>query len=59
LKGTRIGGAVVSTQHGNFVVNDGDAKAREILELIALLQARAKEARGIDLQTEVEIIGEE
>ncbi len=59
LKGTRIGGAVVSTAHGNFIVNDGDATARQILELIATLQARAKQARGIELQPEVEIIGEE
>jgi UDP-N-acetylenolpyruvoylglucosamine reductase len=59
LKGMRVGGAVVSTQHGNFIVNDGDATARQILELIALLQARAKTERGIELQTEVEIIGEE
>jgi UDP-N-acetylenolpyruvoylglucosamine reductase len=59
LKGTRVGGAVVSPQHGNFIVNDGDATARDILELIALLQARAKAARGIELETEVEIIGEE
>ncbi len=33
--------------------------ARDVLELIALLKARAKEARGIELHTEVEIIGEE
>lgn len=59
LKGTRVGGAVVSAEHGNFIVNDGDAKARDILELIALLQARVKEARGIELETEIEIIGEE
>jgi UDP-N-acetylenolpyruvoylglucosamine reductase len=59
LKGTRVGGAVVSTEHGNFIVNDGNATARDVLELIAQLQARAKEARGIELQTEVEIIGEE
>jgi len=59
LKGTRVGGAVVSAEHGNFIVNDGKATARDVLELIAILQARAKEARGIELQTEVEIIGEE
>jgi len=59
LKGTRVGGAVVSSEHGNFVVNDGNATAQDILELIAILKARAKEARGIELQTEVEIIGEE
>jgi UDP-N-acetylenolpyruvoylglucosamine reductase len=59
LKGTRVGGAVVSAEHGNFIVNDGKATARDVLELIAILQARVKEARGIELETEVEIIGEE
>ena len=59
LKGTRVGGAVVSAEHGNFIVNDGQATARDVLELIALLKARAKEARGIELQTEVEIVGDE
>jgi UDP-N-acetylenolpyruvoylglucosamine reductase len=59
LKGARVGGAVVSQEHGNFIVNDGNATARDVLELIALLQAKAKTARGIELQTEVEIIGED
>jgi UDP-N-acetylenolpyruvoylglucosamine reductase len=57
LKGTRVGGAAVSTEHGNFIVNDGNATARDVLELIAILQQRAKTERGIELQTEVEIIG--
>jgi UDP-N-acetylmuramate--alanine ligase len=59
LKGTRIGGAVVSAEHGNFIVNDGSATARNILDLIDLLKQRAKTERGIELETEVEIIGEE
>ena len=59
LKGTRVGGAVVSAGHGNFIVNDGNATARDVLELIAILQRRAKAGRGIELQTEVEIIGED
>jgi UDP-N-acetylenolpyruvoylglucosamine reductase len=59
LKGARVGGAVVSPEHGNFIVNDGGARARDVLELIALIQQRAKVERGIDLQTEVEIIGDE
>jgi len=58
LKGTRVGGAVVSAEHGNFIVNEGGATARDVLELVASLQRRAKAERGIDLQTEVEIIGE-
>ncbi len=59
LKGTRVGGAMVSLEHGNFLVNDGSATARDVLELIALLKRRAKAERGIELQTEVEIIGED
>jgi UDP-N-acetylenolpyruvoylglucosamine reductase len=58
LKGARVGGAMVSAEHGNFIVNNGTATARDVLELIGLLQQRAKAGRGIELQTEVEIIGE-
>lgn len=59
LKGTRIGGAMVSLEHGNFIVNDGTATARDVLELMALLQSRARSERGVELHTEVEIIGED
>jgi UDP-N-acetylenolpyruvoylglucosamine reductase len=59
LKGLRVGGAMVSHEHGNFIVNDGRATARDVLELLAQLQARAKSERGIELQTEVEIVGED
>ena len=59
LKGVRVGGAFVSQEHGNFIVNDSNATARDVLELIALLQAKAKAARGIELHTEVEIIGQD
>jgi UDP-N-acetylenolpyruvoylglucosamine reductase len=59
LKGARAGGAVVSAEHGNFIVNDGEATARDVLELIEILKAKAKAERGIKLQTEVEIIGDE
>jgi len=59
LKGLRVGGAMVSLEHGNFIVNDGTATGRDVLELIELLQARAKAERGIVLHTEVEIVGED
>jgi len=59
LKGARVGGAVVSAEHGNFIVNDGKATARDVLELISILKAKTKAERGIELHTEVEIIGEE
>jgi len=58
LKGTRVGGAVVSDVHGNFIVNEGGATAKDVLALIEIVRERAKAARGIELQTEVEILGE-
>jgi UDP-N-acetylenolpyruvoylglucosamine reductase len=58
LKGTRVGGAMVSMEHGNFLVNEANATAREVLQLIELIRARARSDRGIELETEVEIIGE-
>ncbi len=58
LKGTSIGSARVSEVHGNFIVNDGDATAEDVLKLIELIKFRAKEMRGLDLRTEVEIVGE-
>lgn len=59
LKGTRVGGAVVSAEHGNFIVNDGSATARDVLELIEVIRQRARHERGVDLHTEVEIVGED
>jgi UDP-N-acetylenolpyruvoylglucosamine reductase len=59
LKGTRRGGAVISTVHGNFIINDRDATASDVLQLIELIQTRARSERGIELRAEVEIIGEE
>ena len=58
LKGTRVGGAVVSDVHGNFIVNDGNATASDVLSLIDVIRQRARTARGIDLETEVQILGE-
>lgn len=58
LKGIRIGGAMVSERHGNFIINDGTATASDVLELIAQVRARVKEKRGVDLQTEVQVVGE-
>ena len=58
LKGARVGGAVVSAEHGNFLVNGGTATARDVLDLIELIRRKARAERGIELETEVEIIGE-
>lgn len=59
LKNLSVGPARVSEVHGNFIVNDGGATADDVLQLIALIQGRAREARQIDLHTEVIVIGEE
>src|SRR5207245_2233326 len=59
LKNLRVGGARVSEVHGNFIINEGRASAAEMLELIGKIQATARQARGIDLETEVQIVGEE
>ncbi len=59
LKGSRIGGAMVSEIHGNFIVNDGQATAADVLALIARVKETAQRERGIALETEVQIVGEE
>jgi UDP-N-acetylenolpyruvoylglucosamine reductase len=58
LKGTRVGGAVISKVHGNFIVNEGGAKAGDVLRLIELVRERALADRGIALEPELEIVGE-
>ncbi len=59
LKNLSVGPARVSEVHGNFIVNDGGATAEDVLQLIALIQSRARESRQIDLHTEVIVLGEE
>jgi UDP-N-acetylenolpyruvoylglucosamine reductase len=58
LKGAKVGGAAVSEEHGNFIINEGAATARDVLELIEVIRQKARGERGIDLETEVEIVGE-
>ncbi len=59
LKGTRVGDVMVSDTHANFFVNLGQATANDVLSLIELVKTRVREARGIELETEVEIVGED
>ena len=58
LKGFRIGGCAVSEKHANFIVNDKKATARDIERLISHIQNVVKDRFGIELDTEVRIIGE-
>jgi UDP-N-acetylenolpyruvoylglucosamine reductase len=59
FKGSAVGKARVSLEHGNFIVNDGKASANEVLELIEQIRAKARAEKGIELETEVQIIGED
>ncbi len=58
LKGARIGNAEISPVHGNFFVNHANTKAEDIRALIVLAQKTVKEKLGVELELEVEVIGE-
>ncbi len=58
-KGLRIGGAEVSEQHANFIINTGGASAADILALIRAVRKLVKEKYNLDLQPEIKIVGEE
>ena len=58
LKGLRIGGAQVSMQHANFIVNDRQACAKDIETLIAKVQTTVADHTGIRLEPEVRFVGE-
>jgi UDP-N-acetylmuramate dehydrogenase len=53
LKGSRIGGAVISERHANFIVNDGGASSADVLALIDLMQETVLEKQGIELHREI------
>ncbi len=58
LKGKIMGGAQVSPKHANFIINNGDATAKEIEALIAFVQQQVKALQGVELHPEVKIIGD-
>ncbi|WP_160672923.1 UDP-N-acetylmuramate dehydrogenase [Clostridium sp. C8-1-8] len=57
LKNVAIGGAKVSEKHANFIVNTGNATAKDIKSLIELVKKTVKDKTDIDLETEVKFIG--
>ena len=57
LKGYRIGGAEVSTVHGNFILNLDNATAEDVLKLVAHIQQQVRDKTGISLQPEVKRLG--
>ena len=57
-KGLRVGGAVVSDRHANYILNTGGATARDVLALIAQVRAHVRDQTGTDLATEIKMLGD-
>jgi UDP-N-acetylmuramate dehydrogenase len=57
-KGLEAGGAVVSRMHANFIINVGGATAKDVLRLMEEVAAKVKEKTGVELEREVELVGE-
>jgi UDP-N-acetylmuramate dehydrogenase len=58
LKGCRVGGAVVSDKHANFIINEGAATASDLEQLIMQVRDTVRQRHGIELVPEVQIVGE-
>ena len=58
LKGFRVGGASISEKHANFFVNDDEAQAEDIRNLIAEAWNTVREQFGVEMELEVELVGE-
>lgn len=58
LKGTRIGGAEISSQHGNFFINNGNATAADIFELVRITRQAVASKFGVKLELEIELVGD-
>lgn len=59
LKGTRVGGAMVSEKHAGFIINYDNASFKDVKELMALVTAKVFEKDGVTLEPEVILLGEE
>ena len=57
LKNLKIGDAKVSEVHANFIINDGNSSAKDVCELIQFIQREVKIKKGIKLETEVLLLG--
>ena len=58
LRGFSVGGAQVSEKHCGFVINTGDATAKDVTELIETVTERIREQTGVTLEPEVKLLGE-
>jgi UDP-N-acetylmuramate dehydrogenase len=57
MKGKKIGGAMVSEKHANFIVNTGNATAENVIMLAAIIKTKVRNKFGIQLQEEVQMVG--
>ena len=58
LKGARVGGAMVSDVHANFIVNAGGATAADVVTLVRMIREAVKDANGIELRPEIRFLGQ-
>jgi len=58
LKGKKVGGAIVSERHGNFIVADSRARAKDVYQLIEIIKRKIKDEFDVDLVEEIELVGE-
>jgi UDP-N-acetylmuramate dehydrogenase len=57
LKGCRVGGAMISLKHANFIVNTGGARASDVLALMEMARRKVKADTGVDLEPEMRVVG--
>jgi UDP-N-acetylmuramate dehydrogenase len=57
LKGCRVGGAMISPKHANFIVNTGGARASDVLALMEMARRKVKADTGIELEPEMRVVG--
>jgi UDP-N-acetylmuramate dehydrogenase len=59
LKGIRVGGARISPKHANFIINEDQATAKDVLILIGLIKDKVKDELQIGLELEAKVLGED
>lgn len=57
LKGLKIGGAEISSKHGNFLLNKDHAKAEDVINLVRVIKEKVKSRLGVDLHEEIQCVG--
>ncbi len=58
LKGKKIGGAMISPKHANYIVNTGGARAEDVVALMEMAKEKVREKTGIELEPEIRVVGD-